>query len=139
MCQRKHKKNIMGTASHGTQLFLELLWNTLRRFLRRLRARSLKKLSQDFSMTEPRILGALSRLDEVLLKSQIWTLSGTIPGTSRKVGVKIQETTGDRSKNDPHPAVESSVCQSRNSIDSDPKNASHNGSITLCAMQGARA
>ena len=40
-----------------------------------------KKLSQEFSKTESRILGTLSKLDELLLNPQIWTHSGTVPGT----------------------------------------------------------
>ena len=43
-----------------------------------------KRLSQDFSRTESRILGALSKLDEFLLKPQVRICSGTVPGTSRK-------------------------------------------------------
>ena len=42
-----------------------------------------KKLSQEFSRTESRILGALSQLDEFLLNQQITTHSGTVPGTFR--------------------------------------------------------
>ena len=37
-----------------------------------------KKLSQEFSRTESRILGALSKLDEFLLNPQTRTLSGTV-------------------------------------------------------------
>ena len=40
-----------------------------------------KKLSQEYSRTEPRILGALSKLDEFLLNQQIRTHSGTVPET----------------------------------------------------------
>ena len=36
-----------------------------------------EKLSQEFSRTESRILGALSKLDEFLLNPQIRTFSGT--------------------------------------------------------------
>ena len=42
-----------------------------------------KKLSQDFSRTESRFLGALSKLDEFLLNPLIRTRSGTVPGTFR--------------------------------------------------------
>ena len=47
-----------------------------------------KKLYQEFSRTEPRILGALCKLDELLLNPQIWTLSGTVPGTFRNTDVE---------------------------------------------------
>ena len=42
-----------------------------------------KKLSKEFSRTESRILGALSKLDEFLLNPQVRTCSVAVPGTSR--------------------------------------------------------
>ena len=42
-----------------------------------------KKLSKDFSKTESRILGALSKLDELLLNPQVRTCSVAVPGTSK--------------------------------------------------------
>ena len=78
-----------------------------------------KKLSQEFSRTESRILGALSKLDEFLLNQQIRTHSETVPGTFRNINVENQGTNEDDSQSDPHPEVGPSVCQSRHSIDSD--------------------
>ena len=78
-----------------------------------------KKLSQEFSRTESRILGTLSKLDEFLLNQQIRTHSGTVPGTFRNTNVENQGTNEDESQSDPHPEVGPSVCQSRHSIDSD--------------------
>ena len=78
-----------------------------------------KKLSQEFSRTESRILGALSKLDEFLLNQQIRTHSETVPGTFRNTNVESQGTNEDNSQSDPHPEVGPSVCQSRDSIDSD--------------------
>ena len=78
-----------------------------------------KKLSQEFSRTESRILGTLSKSDEFLLNQQIRTHSGTVPGTFRDTNVENQGTNEDESQSDPHPEVGSSVCQSRHSIDSD--------------------
>ena len=78
-----------------------------------------KKLSQDFSRTESRILGALSKLDEFLSNQQIRTHSETVPGTFRNINVENQGTNEDDSQSDPHPEVGPSVCQSRHSIDSD--------------------
>ena len=78
-----------------------------------------KRLSQEFSKKESRILGALSKLDEFLLNPQIRTHSGTVRGTFRNTNVENQEPNDDRSQDDPHPEVEPSVCQSRHSIDSD--------------------
>ena len=42
-----------------------------------------KKLSKEFSRTESRILGALSKLDEFPLNPQARTCSVVVPGTSR--------------------------------------------------------
>ena len=64
-----------------------------------------KKLSQEFSGTESRILGTLSKLDEFLLNSQIRTHSGTVPGTFRNTNVGNQGTNEDDSQSDPHPEV----------------------------------
>ena len=58
-----------------------------------------KKLSQEFSQTDSRILGTLSKLDELILNPQIRTHSGTVPGTN----VENQGTNEDDSQSDPHP------------------------------------
>ena len=76
-----------------------------------------KKLSQEFSRTESRILAALSNLDEFLLNSQVQTFSGTVPGTFRNTDVEKQEPSGDRSPNDPHPEVDFSACRASNLTD----------------------
>ena len=62
-----------------------------------------EKLSQEFSRTESRILGALSKLDEFLLNQQIQTHSGTVPGTFRNTNVENQGTNEDDSQSNPHP------------------------------------
>ena len=59
-----------------------------------------KKLSKEFSRTESRILGALSKLDEFLLNPQVRTCSVAVPGTSRNSDSEIREPTGDRSLGD---------------------------------------
>ena len=64
-----------------------------------------KKLSREFTRTESRILGALSKLDEFLLNPQIRTCSVVVPGTSRNNISENRETTGDRSSDDPCPEV----------------------------------
>ena len=84
-----------------------------------------EKLSQEFSRTESRILGALSKLDEFLLNPQIRTFSGTVPLTIRNADVGNQEPNGDRSQNDPHPEFEFSACRGSNLADSDPDESSH--------------
>ena len=66
-------------------------------------SRVTKKLFQEFSRAESRILGALSKLDEFLLNPQITTLSETVPGTFRNTNVENQGTNEDDSQSDPHP------------------------------------
>ena len=62
-----------------------------------------KKLSKEFSKTESRMLGALSKLDELLLNPQVRTCSVAVPGTSSSS--ENREPIGDRSLNDPCPEV----------------------------------
>ena len=64
-----------------------------------------KTLSKEFSRTESRILGALSKLDDFLLNPQVRTCSVAVPGTSRNNNSDNRETTGDRSSDDPCPEV----------------------------------
>ena len=64
-----------------------------------------KKLSKEFTKTDSRILGALSKLDEFLLNPQVRTRSVTVPGTSRNSNSENRETTGDRSSDDPYPEM----------------------------------
>ena len=65
-----------------------------------------KKLSKEFSRTESRILGALSKLDEFLLNPQVRTCSAAVPGTSRSSNLENQGTNEDRPSDDPGPEVE---------------------------------
>ena len=64
------------------------------------------KLSKEFSKTESRILGALSKLDEFLLNPQVRTCSVVAPGTSRSNNLENQGTNEDRPSDDPGPDVE---------------------------------
>ena len=64
-----------------------------------------KKLSEEFSRTESRILGALSKLHEFLLNPQVRTCSLAVPGTSRNNNSENRETNGNRSSDDPCPEV----------------------------------
>ena len=63
------------------------------------------KLCEEFSKTESRILGALSKLDEFLLNPQVRTCAVAVQGTSGNANSENQETHGDRSSNDPYPEV----------------------------------
>ena len=62
-----------------------------------------KKLSQEFSRTENRILGALARLDDFLMNPLLQGHSGITPETSRNVLSINQGTNEDDSQSDPHP------------------------------------
>ena len=73
-----------------------------------------KKLSKEFSRTESRILGALSKLDDFLLKPQVRTWSAGVPGTSRNSNSENREPTGDRSLDIPYPEVRYSLHHSGN-------------------------
>ena len=78
-----------------------------------------KKQSQEFSRTESRILGALSKLDEFLLNQQIRTHSGTVPGTLWDTKMENQGTNEDDSQSDPHP--EAGIFRSQITQNSDPE------------------
>ena len=67
--------------------------------------RVIKKHSEEFSTTESRILGALSKLDEFLLNPQVRTCSVAVLGTSGNNNSENWEITGDRSSDDPCPEV----------------------------------
>ena len=62
-----------------------------------------KKLSQEFSREEIRILGALSRLDDFFMNTLIQGHSGTASETSRNAYGTSQGTNEDDFRGDPHP------------------------------------
>ena len=76
--------------------------------------RMTQKFSKEFSSTESRILGALSKLDDFLLNPQVRTCSVVVPGTSRKSNSENREPTGDRSLHDLCPEVRYSSFHSGN-------------------------
>ena len=76
--------------------------------------RVIKKLLKEFSRTEPRILGALSKLDDLLLNPKVRTCSVAVLGTSRNGNSKSREPTGGISLNDPCPDVRYSSHHSGN-------------------------
>ena len=79
-----------------------------------------KKLSQEYSRTESRILGALSKLDEFHLIQQIRMHSGAVPETFRNTNVDNQGTNEDDSMSDPHP--EAGIFRGQTTQNSGPKN-----------------
>ena len=62
-----------------------------------------KKLSQEFSRTENRILGALARFDNFHMNPLLQGHSGITPETSRNVFSVNQGTNEDDSQSNPHP------------------------------------
>ena len=90
-------------------------------FFEEIEGRVSKKLSQEFSRTESRILGPLSKLDEFLLNQQIRTHSGTVPGTFRNTNVKNQGTNEDDSQSDPHPKA--GIFRGQSTRNSGPKDS----------------
>ena len=73
-----------------------------------------KKLSKEYSWTESRFLGALSKLDHFLLNPQVRTCSLAVPGTFRNSDSGNRESNGDRSPEDPSPEARISSQQSGN-------------------------
>ena len=63
----------------------------------------IKRLSKEFSRTENRILGALARLDDLLMNPLLLGHSGTTPEHTRNALNTSQGTNEDDSQNDPHP------------------------------------
>ena len=62
-----------------------------------------KRLSQEFSRTENRILGALARLDDFFMNPLLQGHSGTTPETSRNMFSINQGTNEDDSQSNTHP------------------------------------
>ena len=96
------------TKSGRTQNILdpELTQDYISQVSEEIEGRVTKKLSKEFSRTESRILGALSKLDEFLLNPQVRTCSVAVPGTSRSSNLENQATNEDRPSDDPGPEVE---------------------------------
>ena len=110
------------------QTILDLKWSFLPPFSgqkpiltasEEIEGRVTRKLSQEFSSSESRILGALYKSDEFLLNPQIRTHSGTVPGTFRNTNVENQQTNEDDSPSDPHP--EEGIFRSQTTQNSGPE------------------
>ena len=64
-----------------------------------------EKLSKEFSRTELRFLGALSKPDEFHLNLLVRTCTLSVPGTSKNSDSESRESTGDSSLGNPCPEV----------------------------------
>ena len=96
--------------------------------MKNIKGRLTEKISQEFSRTESRILGALSKLDEFLLNPQVRSCSVAVTGTSIYNNSENWEPTGDRFLNAPCLEVEFSACRTNNLTESDQKKTHHRGS-----------
>ena len=96
------------TRSGRTQSILdpELTQDYISQVSEEIEGRVTKKPSMEFSRTESRILGALSKLDEFLLNPQVRTYSVAVQGASRSSNLENQGTNEDRPSDDPGPEVE---------------------------------
>ena len=81
------------------------------------------KLSQEFSRTQSRILGALSRLDDFVMNRLSQGHSGTAPEAARYANDTKQGTKKDDSQSDPHP--EAGIFQSQTTRNSGPGDGHH--------------
>ena len=70
-------------------------------------------------------MGALSELDEYLLKPQVRTLSLAVRGTSRNSGSENREPTWDRFLGDPCPKAVFSIYHSSSLNDSEQEETHH--------------
>ena len=95
----------------------------------KIEGRLTKKLSEEFSRLDSRILGALSKLDEFLLNPQVRTCSVAVPGTSRNNTSENRGTTGDRSSDDPCPSVRYSSHYSGHLNSQEAENCPHSKSV----------
>ena len=87
-----------------TVLDPELTHDYISQVSEEIEGRVTKKLSKEFNKTESRILGILSKLDELLLNPQVRTCS-VVQAVSRNANSENRETHGDLSLNDPYPEV----------------------------------
>ena len=83
----------------------ELTQDSISQVSDEIEGRVTEKLSNEFSKTESRILGALSKPDDFFWNPQVWTCSVAVHGTSRKANSENRENHGDRSSDDPYPEV----------------------------------
>ena len=88
-----------------------------------------KKLSKEFSRTESRFLGALSKFGEFLLNPQVRACSIAVPGTSRNNGSENREPTGDHSPGNPCPEAVFSACHPTNLNYSEQEETHHKNKL----------
>ena len=103
---RKTPENIRNNQSQN-MVGLELAQEDISQVSEEIDGRETKTLSKEFSWTESRILGALSKLDEFLPNPQVRTCSVAVPGATRNDNSVKREHNRDRSQTIPAPKRES--------------------------------
>ena len=93
-------------------------------FFEEIEGRVTKKLSEEFSGTEHRISGALSRPDDFLMNPLIQGHSGSAPETAWKAYGTNQGTNEDDSQSDRHP--DANILQSQTTRNSGPEDGHDN-------------
>ena len=121
---RKAPENTRNTQSRNT-IDPEMAQDYISQVSEESHGRVTKKLSKEFSRTESRILGALSKLDEFLLNPQVRICSVAVPGTSRNGNSGNREPTEDRSLDDPYPEVRYSSHHSGNPNNTEAEDYPH--------------
>ena len=111
MATLRNKRKLVGVArgthenNRNTQLRntidLKLAQEHISQVSEEIEGRMTKKLTKEFSRTESRILGALSKLDDFLPNPQVRTCCVAVPETSRNGNSENREPTEDRSLDDP--------------------------------------
>ena len=97
-CEEHHRSNLASNSNvHMSQE------DYITQVSEKIEERVTKKLSQEFSRTKNRILGALARLDDFLMNPLLQGHSGTTPEASRNVFSINQRTNEDDSQSNPHP------------------------------------
>ena len=91
----------------------------------KIEGRVINKQSQEFSWTENRILGSLSKIDNFFLNPQVRAQSGSVLGTSGISYTENQEPNEHRSQKDPRPEGGTSIYRSPQSTTSDSNEASY--------------
>ena len=86
---------------------LEMAQEDISQISEEIDGRETKTLSKEFSWTESRILGALSKLDEFLPNPQVRSCSVVVPGATRNDNSVKREHNRDRSQTIPAPKRES--------------------------------
>ena len=96
-------RNIIGAIWHQNLNVSRWQEDHITQVSQEIEERVTKKVLQEFSRTENRILGALAQLDDFLMNPLIQGHSGTAPESSRNALSTSQGTNEDESQSDHHP------------------------------------